>query len=716
MNHKQFPVIFTLFILLSCQSLYSQNSVIDSLSELVSQEQNDSLKYATLSKLFQETRKVDRNSIVPIAHQMLTIAQKMKDGKRESRAHNLLGFSYLSLSKNDSVIYHSELSNKIASEINDSSYVLSSLNNIALAHQRSNNYEDATITYHQVIDGAMNTGDYRNAVIGLINIASVQMQQDNYKAAVEYLDRVDEIYASIDEDLMREKLLQDIEENRLRGNVDDIASNMVDSIKQIIDGLYPNVYINKGQSFMELGDYDSALDAFEKTIATCQKLDASYTSTYITAYANHSIGDIHQVYAEQTNGIENSARANWLLAEEYYQKGYDGFDDIDFDRGRTFTLNALGNANSNLGNLDKGYAQLSQALSLAEELDFTEEKEHAYQYLANNERKRGEFEQALINTDSFIKYKDALRNEERDQVIQDYEVKYETAQKEKDIIELNLQNEIKTRQQRMQLGGFIIGLISIIGISGLLYSRYRFIQQRKAALYEKEISEAMNRFVPNEFIKAIGRDHILDVKLGDQIEKEISVLFTDIRSFTTISENMSPKENFAFVKDYAERMGPIIRRHGGFINQYLGDGIMAIFQNSPEDALNACIEMQSELDIFNEEIKDKSWAPIRVGMGLHTGPLIMGIIGDESRRDATLISDTVNTAARIESTTKTYGVKILISEDSKNGLKHSYNYHLRHIGEVNVKGKTKPVDIYECTNKELPKISQKDASIGITQA
>ena len=204
----------------------------------------------------------------------------------------------------------------------------------------------------------------------------------------------------------------------------------------------------------------------------------------------------------------------------------------------------------------------------------------------------------------------------------------------------------------------------------------------------------MARFVPTAFLKAIGRDKITDVQLGDQVEKEVTVVFTDIRSFTTISEGMTPKQNFEFVKEYAGRMGPIIEAHGGFVNQYMGDGILAIFQDGVTPALEACIAMQDDIKKYNLLLEKKDQKPIRVGMGLHKGPLIMGIIGDETRRDATIISDAVNTAARIESTTKQYKYDILLSGEVEANLEAKGRFSLDLVGDILVKGRKEPVEIY----------------------
>src|SRR6187455_2281359 len=126
-----------------------------------------------------------------------------------------------------------------------------------------------------------------------------------------------------------------------------------------------------------------------------------------------------------------------------------------------------------------------------------------------------------------------------------------------------------------------------------------------AMLYEKNIREAREReeailrihevtkkFVPHEFIRSLGKETLTDVKLGDQVEKIVTVLFSDIRDYTTLSEKMTPEQNFKFVCSFNERMGPAIRKNNGFINQYLGDAIMAIFPNQASDALAAAIDMQ----------------------------------------------------------------------------------------------------------------------------
>ncbi len=242
--------------------------------------------------------------------------------------------------------------------------------------------------------------------------------------------------------------------------------------------------------------------------------------------------------------------------------------------------------------------------------------------------------------------------------------------------------------------------------SAMLYEKnIREVREREEAILR--IHEVTKKFVPNEFITLLGKETLTDVRLGDQAEKNVTVLFTDIRDFTALSEKMSPEENFRFVSSFNERLGPIIRLNGGFINQYLGDSIMAIFPGNPESALDAAIAMQRAVWELNQERQSKGLPVIRAGIGMHTGPLIMGITGDEFRMDAATISDTVNTASRIESLTKYYKTPLLLSGVTLQQIDNPGKYYLRQLGEVQLKGKNKLLSIVECINgypeKEMDK-------------
>ncbi len=218
------------------------------------------------------------------------------------------------------------------------------------------------------------------------------------------------------------------------------------------------------------------------------------------------------------------------------------------------------------------------------------------------------------------------------------------------------------------------------------------------------INKSLQKFVPKDFIQFLNKEHITEVSLGDSVQQDMSILFSDIRSFTTISETMSPKDNFGFLNSYLKVTGPVIRKNKGFIDKYIGDAIMALFPDSSMNAVDAGIEMLEEVHKLN--VKRKEWGkiPIQIGIGIHTGAPMLGIIGEEKRFEFTVISDAVNLASRIEGLTKAYSASILISEDTLVSLSDASKYSYRMVDKVKVKGKNKPVIIYEILNGNSERI------------
>jgi adenylate cyclase len=257
----------------------------------------------------------------------------------------------------------------------------------------------------------------------------------------------------------------------------------------------------------------------------------------------------------------------------------------------------------------------------------------------------------------------------------------------------------------MGLGVFILGQAILlswkIGIS--------FNESRRLARELKFTNNSFRRFVPEEFLTYLNKETISEIQLGDHIQMDMTVMFLDIRDFTSLSENMTPHENFLFLNSFYKRVCPVIRDYNGFIDKYLGDGIMALFagSDSAENAVQASIKMRLILKIYNNHRAKTGYDPIRVGIGLHSGTLMMGTIGEEKRMDGTVISDAVNLCSRIESLTKEYGLSIALSEESYQRLKSKERRQVRYIGMVPVKGKEKPVKIYELFNGDSPSMTNK---------
>jgi class 3 adenylate cyclase len=196
-------------------------------------------------------------------------------------------------------------------------------------------------------------------------------------------------------------------------------------------------------------------------------------------------------------------------------------------------------------------------------------------------------------------------------------------------------------------------------------------------------------------LQFLGKESIVDVQLGDQVQQEMSVLFADIRNFTTLSESMTPQENFKFINAYLSRMEPVIIKHQGFIDKYIGDAIMALFSGGADNAVKAAIAMLHRLAEYNQHRIQKGYVPIKIGIGINTGSLMLGTVGGQNRMDSTVISDAVNLASRIEDLTKYYGVSLLISHNTFLQLEDANSYAFRIIDSRIVKGKSSAVTVFE---------------------
>jgi class 3 adenylate cyclase len=243
------------------------------------------------------------------------------------------------------------------------------------------------------------------------------------------------------------------------------------------------------------------------------------------------------------------------------------------------------------------------------------------------------------------------------------------------------------------LGLFVFILSKSYIISERFSRAYRTAE--KLADEMKELNSAYSKFFPEEFLRLLARGNITEIGLGDHRSMEMTVLFSDIRSFTELSESMTPEQNFHFLNSLLGEAGPIIRKHDGFVDKYIGDSIMALFPGSPDHALDAAVEIQAKVRQFNQERIDAGLEPIDVGIGIHFGPMILGTIGENERMQGTVISDAVNLASRIEGLTRAYHSTILITGELLDRLEQRERFHFREIDIVRVKGKKNAVRLIE---------------------
>jgi adenylate cyclase len=238
----------------------------------------------------------------------------------------------------------------------------------------------------------------------------------------------------------------------------------------------------------------------------------------------------------------------------------------------------------------------------------------------------------------------------------------------------------------------VIGIVFAF-LAGLT-SRVYFGEEEK-----KWIKDLFSRYVSEEVVKQIMNSPSLRLEGKRQ---EISVLFCDIRNFTPRAEKEDPENIVAILNAYFGEMSNIIFQHGGMVDKYLGDGIMALFGapiNQPghaDRAVSCAIKMQNRIHYLNQKEIMEGESPLVIGIGISSGVSIIGNVGASNRIEYTAIGDPVNTAARIEPLNKEYQTRVLISESTKNKLQGTYKIHF--VGKIQLKGKSEYTGIYAVTS------------------
>jgi class 3 adenylate cyclase len=209
------------------------------------------------------------------------------------------------------------------------------------------------------------------------------------------------------------------------------------------------------------------------------------------------------------------------------------------------------------------------------------------------------------------------------------------------------------------------------------------------------MTESTIRFVPLQFMEHLGVTDITKMKLGDNVQRNFTVLFFDIRAFSVNSEIMSVAENFVFINKVLGIAGPIIRANNGFVDKYLGDAVMALFVNAV-DAVRAGITVYKQLILDKDTRVKIGGDSINIGVGIHTGSVMMGIVGENERLSSTVISKNVNMASRLESLTKQTKSGMLISRDTMNGISgYEKEFQYRFIGILRAAGVNEVVGVFD---------------------
>lgn len=202
---------------------------------------------------------------------------------------------------------------------------------------------------------------------------------------------------------------------------------------------------------------------------------------------------------------------------------------------------------------------------------------------------------------------------------------------------------------------------------------------RKKENVIKQTNVEYEKYIPKQFIKFLGKNSILDLQVGTQVKKEVTTMFCDIRNSTQVSTSLSLEENFNYINSYLNVVSPIIRKYNGYIDKYLGDGIMAIFTRSRQafDCAHAIIKAVNLKNTSNISMPN-----LDVGVSLNTGDVVFGVIGDDNRKSITVISDSVNFTAKIGEVNKLFGSQVTFSKTTLNDLSANISINYRYIGNL----------------------------------
>ncbi len=231
-----------------------------------------------------------------------------------------------------------------------------------------------------------------------------------------------------------------------------------------------------------------------------------------------------------------------------------------------------------------------------------------------------------------------------------------------------------------------------------LNDRYR--RQMMAAWQISEtLAEKFHLFVPKQFLNRVAPRGVESIQVGNAIESDMTILFCDIREFTAIAELQQARDTFKWLNVFFESINWAVMQNRGFVDKYLGDAVMAVFdqeQTHAADALNATLQICEALERFNRNRHQFDLVdPIRIGIGVHAGTGLIGTVGANQRMDTTVVGDVVNTASRLEALTKVYECPVIVSQTVLARLPegHTFQFHWR--DRVTPRGKKVALDIYE---------------------
>ncbi|RUS45891.1 HAMP domain-containing protein [Cohnella sp. AR92] len=224
-----------------------------------------------------------------------------------------------------------------------------------------------------------------------------------------------------------------------------------------------------------------------------------------------------------------------------------------------------------------------------------------------------------------------------------------------------------------------------------------------------KLSNAYFRFVPQQFLKVLGKKNMTQISLGEQSNRRMTMLVCNMRQFSEFSKSLTTDEIFRFINSFLKEFGPSVREHGGFTSRYLGPGMLSMFPNEPEEALKAALKLRSTLEAYNLGRRTSGYEPIDIGIAIHTADVMIGIIGEEQRLEGSVVSADVDLTLGLEKLSAKLGVQVLMTEDSMRSMKKLPQSSYRKLGSFQLDGESQPIelfDLYEGDPDHIRKLKQ----------
>ena len=215
---------------------------------------------------------------------------------------------------------------------------------------------------------------------------------------------------------------------------------------------------------------------------------------------------------------------------------------------------------------------------------------------------------------------------------------------------------------------------------------------KQKEVYIQQTNSEFDKFIPKQIVRMFGKKNATELELGAKVQKEVTTLYCDIRNSQAVSSTLSMEENFNYINSYLNLVSPLIRKHNGFVDKYLGDGVLAVF-TSPDQAINCAHAIYKIISLKN--IQNKSMPNLDVGISISTEEVIFGVVGDEVRKAPAIISNAMDILTKMQDIIKKFGCVIVFSKNTLNSISGKTDISYRYIGNVQIEDNKQLISLFE---------------------